>query len=111
MSDEALLIGGDKTAAEAEAFKSRSAIATPTEIKELSVFGVFPDDTAIEQKFKMNSPRGIPDDQIVLFVWDQISKLGGLTSVGSAGEYNFFPLSQFKRLTLKFGLVVGVTLA
>jgi hypothetical protein len=110
VSDADLIIGGDKTAAEAEAFKQRSAIATPMEHVNISVFGVFPDETAIEQKFQMNKPRGTPDDQVALFVWDQISKLGGLTTTGSAGEYNLYPLNVFKRITLKLGVVVGVTL-
>lgn len=110
MSDEDLIIGGEKNAAEAEAFKQRSAIATPTELMNLSVFGVLPDGEAIEQKFQLKKPRGVPEDQLVLFLWDQISKLGGLTVQGSGGEYNFYPLARFVRLTTKFGTVVGVTL-
>jgi hypothetical protein len=110
MSDEALLVGGKAETPQPEAFQNRSAIAQPTEIVGLSVFGVFPNDEAIEQTFQLNLPRGVNRDQAVLFVWDQVSKLGGLTTTGTAGEYNFFPLAQFKRLTMKFNTVVGVTL-
>jgi len=112
VSDEDLLIGGGKKEEppQPEAYQTSSKIATPAEMVSISVFGVYPDDTAIEQQFKLNKPRGTPDDQIALFVWDQVSKLGGLTVTGAAGEYNFFPLSLFKRITLKLGIVVGVTL-
>jgi hypothetical protein len=103
--EEALLIGGDAPKQDA-----KSAIATPVEIVRLSVFGEFPDNTAVEQTLSLRLPRNVPEEQAVLFVWDQISKLGGLTIKGQQGEYNFYPLAVFKRLTLKFNQVVGVSL-
>jgi|ERR1700719_1789348 len=105
MSDEDLLIGGKAE----ETAQGQSGIQVPSEIVSISVFGVYPDETAIEQEFKLKLPRGIPNDQAALFVWDQVSKLGGLTTTGKAGEYNFYPLAVFKRLAMKFGTVVGVT--
>jgi len=105
MSDQALLIGS-QPAEPAPQASGRSNIAVPTDICDVSVFGVFPDDTAIEQKFTVNRPRNVPDDQIALFLWDNVSKLGGLTVAGAKGEYNFYPVAQFKRLTLKLGEIV-----
>ena len=110
MSDEDLLIGAGKQDA---ATQGASGIKTPQEIQSLAIFGILKDsDEAIEQKMTLRIPRGVPNDQKALFVWDEIAKLGGLTTVGTAGEYNFYPLSSglFKRLTLKFNEVVGVTL-
>ena len=104
MSEEALLIGADKPV------ESQSAIATPQDIVTLSVFGVFPDDLSVEQKMTLRLPRGIHHDQAALFIWDQISRIGGLTVTGQEGEYNFYPLAVFKRLALKFNKVVGASL-
>jgi len=109
MADEDLLIGQTKEQLVAQ---GQSGIHVPSEIVNLSVFGVYEDGTAIEQKMQFRAPRGTPHDQSALFIWDQVSKLGGLTTTGKEGEYNFYPLQSagFKRLTLKFNHVVGVTL-
>lgn len=115
MSDEDLLIGSQKEQAiegATQGAQGSSGIVTPKEIMSLSVFGVYENGEAIEQKMKFQAPRGTHRDQCALFIWDQISKLGGLTTTGTEGEYNFYPLQSagFKRLTLKFNNVVGVTL-
>src|SRR6266478_1337204 len=106
MSDEGLLIGGK----DAPAPQGASGIQVPSEMVQISVFGVYADETAVEQRLSLKLPRGVAYDQAALFVWDNVAKMGGLTTVGTAGEYNFFPLALFKRITLKFGTVVGVTL-
>lgn len=108
MSDEDLLIGaGEQKAAGSGA----STIETPKDFITLSVFGVFEDETCIEQKMSMKVPRHTPQDQIALFVWDQVSRLGGLTTTGVKGEYNFYPVALFQKgLRLKLGVVSGVTL-
>lgn len=108
MSDEDLVIG--KGEEKAQVAQGASGIQAPSEICQISVFGVYADETCIEQKLSLRLPRGVVHDQAALFVWDQVSKIGGLTTVGTAGEYNFYPLTLFVRITLKFGTVVGVTL-
>jgi hypothetical protein len=102
MADEGLLIGQEQA--------GKSAIQQPTEITSISVFGEFPDGAFVEQQFKMNLPRAFPHDQVALVVWESVSKYGGLAVVGSAGEYNWYPLHNFRRLTMKIGNIVGVTL-
>lgn len=106
MSDEGLLIGSETKGAQ-----GASGLSVPQEMVSISVFGVFTDDTCIEQKMTLKLPKGTNQDQAALFVWDQVSRLGGLTTTGTAGEYNFYPLALFQKgIRLKFGTVVGVTL-
>lgn len=109
MSDEDLLIGG-KDADKAQVVPGASGIQVPSELVQISVFGVYADETAVEQKLSLKLPRGTHHDQAALFVWDQVSRIGGITTIGKEGEYNFYPLAVFARIALKFGTVVGVTL-
>lgn len=107
MSDEGLLLG---SADEATA-QGASGLKVPQEMVSVSVFGVFADETCIEQKMTLKLPKGTNHDQAALFIWDQLSRLGGLTTTGTAGEYNFYPIALFQKgIRLKFGTVVGVTL-
>jgi hypothetical protein len=106
MSDEALLIG--QTGPEPQA---QPAVQVPMEMQSISVFGVLKNGEAIEQKMTLKLPRNVNRDQAALFIWDNVAKLGGLTTTGTAGEYNFYPLWVFDRVTLKFNEVVGVSIA
>jgi hypothetical protein len=103
MSDEALLVGQEAP--------QPPQVQTPMEMRSISVFGVLKDEgEAIEQKMTLKVPRALHNDQAALWIWDQVAKLGGLTTVGTAGEYNFYPLWVFSRVTLRFNEVVGVSI-
>jgi len=59
MSDNDLLIGGDK---EQPTAQGASGIATPADFINVSVFGEFKDGGEhVEQKFAVKVPRGTPE--------------------------------------------------
>jgi hypothetical protein len=117
MSDEDLLIGGKQ---EAPKPQGASGIQTPMDFVNVSVFGVFKDseksdptnkeDEYVEQVFKTQRPRGLPDEDVAHFTWMKFLQNAALRAVGSHGEINFYPLDRFKRFTITVGTVVGVTL-
>lgn len=116
MSDEDLLLKGvvadanSAIPAETSGANGRSGIATPMDIITVSVFGVYPDDTAVEAPVKMQVPRHTPGVDVAARALGQFIAQGGILMVGEAGEVNFYPLNVFKRLTAKVGIVAGVTL-
>lgn len=127
MSDEDLVIGGNKQAeAPPPQPNGSSGIQVPTDLVNVSVFAVFKESTQnlpaaatneatgeeyVEQVFRIAKPRGAADEDVAQFIWmGKIIQQATIRTVGSAGEINFYPLDRFKRFTIKIGSIVGVNL-
>ena len=73
--------------------------------------GSEPEVTKIEQDFQFPAPVGMHVDQIMLIVFEAVSKTGGLTVKPKLGdEYFFYPNDLFSKISAVKKNVVGVTL-
>lgn len=85
------------------------------EIVSVSVVGFLREpqgeEKEITQDFQFPAPREMPLDQIMLIVFEAVSKTGGLTVKPQMGdEYLFYPNALFSKISAVKKNVVGVTL-
>lgn len=60
----------------------------------------------IDQELTIDIPANQPNnDQAALTLWQEISRLGGLTSKTNEDTYEFYSLSLFSHLTAEFQMI------
>lgn len=63
-------------------------------------------ESDITQELHINIPAEQPNnDQAALMLWQEISRIGGLTNKTNEETYEFYSLSLFSSLTAEFQLV------
>lgn len=63
-------------------------------------------DKDIQMEMVFNIPAEQPNnDAAALLLWENLSRIGGLSLKEDAEQYHFYPLSLFSSLTVEFKLV------
>jgi hypothetical protein len=64
----------------------------------------------IEQELHINIPAEQPNnDQAALLLWQEIARIGGLTSKTNDNTYEFYSINLFSSLTADFQLVETIS--